>query len=532
MQADDRRSLDRTSGAPASGGRRRRGALRAARWAAALALAATVTLACGGGGGGERLDTTPPSAPVGLAASEVTSSSLRLCWSPSTDDTAVTGYTVVRQGSAATAPTTEPCATFDGLSGSLSYTFTVTAQDAAGNSSPASAPYSVTTAADAGGCVVPDMPAFAALTAIATLPDPFRRMDGGRITRTDQWHGCRRSEIAALAQQFELGQKPPDPSPSAVAASLAGDVLTVTVTEGGSSITFDATITYPETGTAPYPLVIGIGTGFGRSGLAHSLTPLGVAVVDLPNDEIAEQIDGSSRGKGDFYTLYGSTHSAGALMAWSWGVSRLIDALEQTPAAQIDTERIGVTGCSRNGKGALIAGAFDERVALTIPQESGAGGAASWRVSEVQEAAAPGQVQTLRQIVTENVWFTPTFTRFRTAVTRLPFDHHEVAGLVAPRALLVIENTSMAWLGNVSTFTSASAAHRIWEALGAPDRMGYSQVAHGDHCVLPAAQQPEVEAYVSRFLLGGADDTAIFRTDGGFTLDQARWLDWTVPTLE
>ena len=98
--------------------------------------------------------------------------------------------------------------------------------------------------------------------------------------------------------------------------------------------------------------------------------------------------------------MYGSGHSAGALMAWSWGVSRLIDALEKTPAANIDTTRLGVTGCSRNGKGALAAGAFDERIKLTIPQEPGSGGSGTWRVSNWM--LSQGQnTQTLGQIVSE-----------------------------------------------------------------------------------------------------------------------------------
>ena len=85
------------------------------------------------------------------------------------------------------------------------------------------------------------------------------------------------------------------------------------------------------------------------------------------NSDMAQQNGGSSRGKGLFYQLYGSTHSASAMTAWVWGVSRIIDALEITPSAQINTQRIGVTGCSRDGKGALMAGAFEDRIALTIP---------------------------------------------------------------------------------------------------------------------------------------------------------------------
>lgn len=67
-------------------------------------------------------------------------------------------------------------------------------------------------------------------------------------------------------------------------------------------------------------------------------------------------------------TFYGSNHNAGGMIAAAWRVDRIIDALEMTPAANIDAKRIGVTGCSRNGKGSMIAGAFVDRIALALPQ--------------------------------------------------------------------------------------------------------------------------------------------------------------------
>ena len=98
-----------------------------------------------------------------------------------------------------------------------------------------------------------------------------------------------------------------------------------------------------------------------------------VAVLTYPNSLIAQQNSNpASRGVGLFYNLYGNV-SASAMTAWVWGASRIIDTLEMTPAAQINTGRMAVTGCSRDGKGALMAGAFETRFALTIPQESGSG---------------------------------------------------------------------------------------------------------------------------------------------------------------
>ena len=98
---------------------------------------------------------------------------------------------------------------------------------------------------------------------------------------------------------------------------------------------------------------------------------LQIAVMIYGNSEMAQQNDQSSRGVGLFYDLFGQNATASAMVAWTWGVSRIIDALERTPFANINTQKIAVTGCSRDGKGALMAGAFEPRIALTIPQESG-----------------------------------------------------------------------------------------------------------------------------------------------------------------
>lgn len=373
-------------------------------------------------------------------------------------------------------------------------------------------------------CRVSAMPAFTSLPVIDKLPDPFRFLDGSRVKKKKFWL-CRRAEIAQLAQEFQYGYKPLTAS-SATAGTFEEDKITVTVNDNGKSVAFTCSIVYPTAGTKPFPAVIGIGA----SNLNNKvLLEMGVAVINFPNNQVAQQMNAGSRGKGLFYDMYGNDHSASATMAWAWGVSRLIDALEKTPAAGIDAGRLGVTGCSRNGKGALVAGAFDERIRLTIPQEPGAGGAASWRISDAQKASGKN-VQTLSQIVGENVWFKEDFMRFSQASAKLPFDQHMIAALCAPRALLVIENTSVDWLSPVSSWTTARAAHKVWQALGVPENMGFSQIGGHNHCALPDSQLPELRAYVGKFLIGnGGDDTRIMRTDGGFAVDEELWIDWKTP---
>lgn len=364
------------------------------------------------------------------------------------------------------------------------------------------------------------------LPVIAELPNPFLKVNGKMIRTKKDW-ACRRAEIGAQAQAYQLGDKPA--APEQVKAELQGDNLLVTVIEKGKTLSFTAKITIPKMGKAPYPAIIGMGGSWINN---EALAKQGIALIQFPNNEIAEQLNGDSRGKGKFYEVYGSDHSAGALMAWAWGVSRLIDALELTPNSPINVSRLGITGCSRNGKGALVAGAFDERIKLTIPQESGSGGSASWRVSDDQKAAGQN-VQTLSQIVTENVWFADKFKHFGQSANRLPYDQHSLMGMVAPRELLVIENTSMEWLGNRSAYTAALAAREIWRAHGIESHFGFSQLGDHNHCQLPEAQVLEVAAFVQKFLLDDVTaNTVLFKSDAEFQVNKEKWINWQTPQLK
>jgi hypothetical protein len=364
------------------------------------------------------------------------------------------------------------------------------------------------------------------LLSIDTLPNPFLNQQGNPLIKKSDWT-CRSKEIGFQAQRFSLGTKPP--KPESVRSELKGNQLRVMIEHQGKTTEFTADISWPKTGHAPYPAIIGIGGSWINN---EELLNQGIAIIKFPNNEIAEQLNSSSRGKGKFFDLYGQDHSAGALIAWAWGVSRLIDALELSAKDQINLQRLGVTGCSRNGKGALVAGAFDQRIRLTIPQESGSGGSTTWRVSEMQLARGQ-KVQTLRQIVQENVWFRESFKEFSESANKLPIDQHLMLGMVAPRALLLTENTSMEWLGNESTYVSALAAKTIWQALDATNSFGFSQQGGHNHCQLPAAQAVEVNAFVQKFLLDKSEvSTQIFRTDGNFSTDLNRWINWQTPKLK
>ena len=370
------------------------------------------------------------------------------------------------------------------------------------------------------------LPGLQSLTANAFLPDPFRFSSGKRVQSLQDW-AARRQEIGLQLQCLELGLKPP--RPSSVSGAVNASHISVSAGEANHRISFAARVLLPAVGAAPFPAMIGVGYVFLN---VTRLLQQGVAVVLFDQDDIAQQQNSSSRGKGKFYELYGAQHSAGALMAWAWAVSRIIDVLEMQDAASalINVSRLGVTGCSRNGKGALVIGAFDDRIALTIPQESGSGGVASWRISDWQQPA--GSVQTLAEIVDENVWFTAGFKQFSQAADKLPYDHHMLMGLVAPRGLLVLENTDVVWAGNLSCWGDSVAAQLIYEALGVPDAMAAQQLGGYWHCQFPPTQARLTDAFVTRFLLGGAADTGVMQTDAlSFSFNASQWIDWEAPWL-
>ena len=227
------------------------------------------------------------------------------------------------------------------------------------------------------------------------------------------------------------------------------------------------------------------------------------------------------RGRQPINRLYPEYEEFGAYAAWPWGVSRVIDALEALGAeSRIDLGHLAISGCSFAGKMALWSGAFDERIALTIAQEPGGGGAAAWRVSETL-----GEVETLGR--TSYAWFKESMKQFELEnVARLPFDHHELCAMVCPRALLVFGNPDYVWLADESGYVSCAAARTVWQAFGIEDRMGYSFRGGHMHCSLPEEQWPELEAYVDRFLLGKEVPTDVQTAPMFADVDLSRWITW------
>ena len=355
------------------------------------------------------------------------------------------------------------------------------------------------------------------LPEIATLPDPFAWADGsGRSTDFKDWKR-HRFEIAHQLQHYELGMKPVTPRDS-IEAILNNDTLRVIVHENGEVLLLTAPIKYPE-GNGSFPAVIGIGRPTGA--LPEQLfDKRKIAQITFDFTQVMSHTQ--KRGNEPINRLYPEQTEMGSYCAWSWGISRLIDGLEKVgKKSRIDLSHLAISGCSFAGKMALFAGAFDERIALTIAQEPGGGGVNAWRVSETLE-----NVETLGR--TNYAWFLESMRQFAGKnVNRLPIDHHELAALIAPRALLVLGNTDYEWLAEESNYVSCQAARMVWKAFGIEDRMGFSIQGGHMHCMLPKSQYPEVEAFIDKFLLGKTDvDTFVTKADMFEDMDYLKWMPW------
>lgn len=367
---------------------------------------------------------------------------------------------------------------------------------------------------------------------VSSLPNPFTFQDGASVSTAADWFR-RADELKRLFQTYELGWKPG--KPAVFDAQLNGTTLSITTgLTQTTAITWNVSISYPTNSTGPGPYAAMIA----YDGLSIPLDA-DIATITLTNDDIAQQNDQSSRGVGIFYDIYGKNATAGATMAWAWATSRIMDALELIEIAEskIDVERVGLTGCSRNGKGALVGGAFEPRLALTIPQESGSGGSATWRISDAMFAAGV-VTQTAHEIIQENVWFGESFDSFVNDTALLPIDHHLLAALVAPRPILVLDNNGYEWLGPLSSYGGMSAARTVYDALGTTSAFGFSLAASHPHCQFPADQQgAKLSSFLQRYLLNNtAVSTSVFDsatngTDGNFTYVASDWITWTTPTL-
>ncbi|KZV93151.1 hypothetical protein EXIGLDRAFT_768376 [Exidia glandulosa HHB12029] len=315
-------------------------------------------------------------------------------------------------------------------------------------------------------------PKAATFPTITTLPDPFTYLDGTtRVKSLDEWYTCRQPEIVKFLQEYQYGYYP-DHSLETVTATRNGNTLSISVSAGGKTGQFSASILLPSGATSanPAPVIIAIG-GIDNNVYLNA----GIAVVTFDYTAVAPD---SNTKTGAFWSLYNG-RDIGTLAAWAWGFHRVLDALEMR-APEIDSKLVGVTGCSRLGKAALAAGLFDTRITVTMPMSSGIQGLGPYRYH-----ALSGQDETLENSKAGAPWWSDsTLGTFVNQSERLPYDAHTIAAAIAPRHLIIDQGTGDPYTNSKGTaIVVFPAAKLVYRWLGIETRIGMA-IRSGGHCDL------------------------------------------------
>lgn len=383
------------------------------------------------------------------------------------------------------------------------------------------------------------------LTPSYAIPDLMTFADGSPVETPEDW-ARRRAEIRGLYEMYMYGILP-DGSEETLTWTVEGTNLRITVARGGREITLDVPFRLPE-GEAPeggWPYYIEY-SFWGPSPAAQYAVTRGYAAFAYAPYAVAA--DNTSR-TGLFYTLYpyGSTPSTqtGVLSAWAWGVSKIIDALEDgtAEALHIQPAYSIVGGVSRFGKSAAVAGAFDERIMFVVPSCSGAGGLGMLRTScegKTFDLSPLGYVNadgnglwtngtcesfSVIRSSSERHWFNENF-RLTPTPQMLPFDQHFLAALCAAEGrhyILVTGVISEAWNNVEGQVTAVAGAQPAWELLGLGENN--NMIIHLDGHAILESDMALILDYADQVLYGKepARDLSVMKDNLFLPAVQAMW---------
>lgn len=343
--------------------------------------------------------------------------------------------------------------------------------------------------------VGPEFPAPGELPIVEAPPDPFTTFTGRSITTPAEWETIRKPELERLFGYYVYGFAPEPPGNTTVRevarASLTGgvDYREYEVHYGPAEAPpLYLAVFAPAAATGPVPVFLTL-NACGN----HTVTPApevrmstawienacvpdrgsqaarfpveqivagGVALATFhqsdvdPDDAAGELSDGVHA----YFTVDETPETQwGTLAAWSFGMSRAIDALEQLP--HVDASRVATVGHSRRGKVALLTAAQDPRVSIAIPHQSGTAGATLTR-SDLGES-----VFAITAFFPH--WFGDHFVAFASEERQLPIDQHLLIAMVAPRPVLVTNGADDSWADPPGARRSVELADPVYKLLGA-----------------------------------------------------------------
>ncbi len=363
------------------------------------------------------------------------------------------------------------------------------------------------------------------LPARAELPDPLVFLNGQRVTTREQWFEKRRPELKELFQHYMYGRLPPAQKITAKLEREDRRYFAGKATKKELTIRFGPEempaihllLVVPNNRKSPAPVFVGMNF-CGNHALVNDPTiPLptvwmygnrpgvkdnrateagrgtqvdvwsleqsierGYAVATFYNGDIdpdrADVREGVQPHLQKLGLIKPGADACATIAAWAWSIHRAIDYLVSDK--DLDSKRIIVVGHSRLGKTALLAAAFDERIALAIPLQAGCGGTAPSR----------GKVGESVKRINDSFphWFDGHFKSFNDRPEHLPFDQNCLVALVAPRPVLFSNAVEDTWANPAGQFEVLKAADPVYRFLNAGG--------------LDAREQPEVGKLVDSTL--------------------------------
>ncbi|HKO50441.1 MAG TPA: hypothetical protein VJV79_22115, partial [Polyangiaceae bacterium] len=318
------------------------------------------------------------------------------------------------------------------------------------------------------------------LPVIKEMPDPLTMRDGTKVTTPEQWK-LRRQELIQILEDYEFGHMPPPPgnvkatvatasSRISVNSGLQADYRMLHLTFGpGEKLSFDLGLFTPVSSTPAadkFPVLISLTSSSDAKSISSASAALarGYAVATVPYQKLGA--DASNWASTAFFPSY-PDYDWRDISAWAWGLSRAVDYL--VTDSSIAPDKIMITGVSRLAQAVLLAGAFDERIALSAPV---AGGAA-FRFSGKEMGGGRGQGIT--EVVDQNTyWFGPRLPEFRNQTPRLPSDQHWLPALTAPRLFIMCNSLSDQYGRAYAAVQTYLGAKPVYQFLGVEQNLGLS----------------------------------------------------------
>jgi hypothetical protein len=315
------------------------------------------------------------------------------------------------------------------------------------------------------------------------LPDPLLLKNGQKVTTAEMWWKQRRPEIVEDFDREIYGRVPPD-TPKVtwevrrVRQVKKREVPVITKTLVGHvdntsypaiTVAIQATLTTPADAKGPVPVIMELSFGrrFGGADWQQQVLAMGWGYAVIQPGSIQ-----ADHGAGLTEGIIGLCNKGqprkvedwGALRAWAWGASRVLDYFETD--ASVDAGKVGIEGHSRYGKAALVAMAYDPRFAIAYVSSSGAGGASIFRRDWgeiVENVAGSGEYH----------WMAGNFLKYAGPLTwdDLPIDAHELITLCAPRPVFISGGATHGdgWVDAKGMFMAAAGAGPVYRLLGKKD---------------------------------------------------------------